>query len=114
MKVSSYKWIYDRNRIIIAKISTSGYTYYGKLYYFDMTDKNMTEIRDNYYNKDIKISLTGSSDSVTGIDMSAQTDLTFLKVKRQREHQDMGIKHHGFYQLASGHSNQKYWKDRMP
>lgn len=80
MKVSSYKWIYDRDRIIIAETSTSGYPYYGKMYYFDMTDKTLNEIRDNYYNKDIKISLTGSSDSVTDIDMSAQTDLTFLKV----------------------------------
>lgn len=80
MKVSSYKWIYDRDRIIIAETSTTGYTYYAKLYYFDMTDKNLTEIRDNYYNKDIRILLAGSSDSVTDIDMSAQTDLTFLKV----------------------------------
>lgn len=80
MKVSTYKWIYDRDRILIAETSTAGYPYYGKLYYYDLMDKNLTEIRDNYYNKDIKISLRSSSDSVTDIDMSAQTDLTFLKV----------------------------------
>lgn len=79
MKVSSYKWIYDRNRILITE-TAAGYQHYGKLYYFDMTDKRLTEIRDNYYNKNIKISLTDSSDSITDIDMSAQTDLTFLKV----------------------------------
>lgn len=79
-RVSSFKWIYDRDRLLIAEISLAGAPYYGKLYYYDMASPGLVEIRDNYYNKDIKFSLSGGGDSITEIDMSAETNLTFLNV----------------------------------
>ena len=80
MKISDYKWIYDRDRLIITEIKTGGYPYYGKMYYIDMKDRKLVEIRDNYYNRDVKIALYGSGDTVSDLDMSAETNLTFLKV----------------------------------
>lgn len=80
MKISDFKWIYDRNRMIITEIATGGNSYYGKMYYFDMKDKKLVEIRDNYNNRDVKITLNGNSDNISDLDMSAETNLTFLKV----------------------------------
>lgn len=78
MQISAFKWIYDRDRLMIAEFSVSG-SRYGKLYYMDMADQKVVEIRDNYYNKNITIPLSSAS-SICQLDMSAETNLTFFKV----------------------------------
>lgn len=79
MQIASLKWIYDRDRLMIAETSTSG-GHFGKFYYIDMSDKNVVEVRDNYFNKDISIPLYNNRRSITEIDISAETNLMFFKV----------------------------------
>lgn len=78
MQISAFKWIYDRDRLMIAEYSVSG-NRYGKLYYMDMADQKVVEIRDNYFNRDIAVPLSSAS-SICQLDMSAETNLTFFKV----------------------------------
>lgn len=100
MNVSAFTWVYDRDRLILAETSggssssSSGLSkksssqsddnnddgYYLKTYYFDMKDKSLIEIRNNDSKHDIKIDLSSKSDQVTGIDLSVDTVVTYLKV----------------------------------
>jgi hydroxymethylpyrimidine pyrophosphatase-like HAD family hydrolase len=78
MQIVLYKWIYDRDRLIITE--KSKISNYAKMYYFELSDRKLVEVRDNYNNKDIKVTYSSSSNSVADIDFSAQTNLYFLKV----------------------------------
>jgi hypothetical protein len=83
MTVSYFKWIYNSDRLIIAEKNTSGSNCYAKLYYYDMKTANLTEIRNNHANSQIKINLTNKTSEITDIDMSSDTGKTYIKTTTQ-------------------------------
>jgi hypothetical protein len=81
MQITNFKWIYDRNRLIIAEKSTStNNTPYFKLYYYDTNDNSITEIYDNVHNKSIKIPVLNNQERISQIEMSTLTNLIYLKI----------------------------------
>jgi hypothetical protein len=81
MQITSFKWIYDRNRLIIAeKSSSTNSTPYFKLYYYDTSDNSITEVYDNANNKSIKIPVLNNQEKITQIEMSTLTNLIYLKI----------------------------------
>jgi len=78
MQIVCFKWIYDRDRLMIAERSKSGS--YFKLYSYDTSDKSTTEVIDNVDEKSIKISVLGSDETVSQIEMSTLTNLIYLKI----------------------------------
>lgn len=80
MNIETYKWIYDRDRmLVIGRYGGKSAGYYLKMYYYDMKDKHLTEVEDND-GKEVRIPLSGKTDKVTGIDASTATNLTYIKV----------------------------------
>jgi len=78
MQIVCFKWIYDRDRLLIAEKRKSGS--YFKLYSFDTSDKSVTEVIDNVDDKSIKISVLGPDETVSQIEMSTLTNLIYLKI----------------------------------
>jgi len=82
-QVSCFTWIYDRDRLIIAEKTITGGGYYIKMYYYDMRDVALTEIRNNDADKDIKVNISNKTDEITGIDMSTPMVKTYVKATTQ-------------------------------
>jgi hypothetical protein len=81
MKAEHFQWLYDRDWLAIAEKSDNATRYPNvKLYSYDIADKTLTEIRNNTANQDLKIQLSSNADSVTQIDMSTGTGVTYVKV----------------------------------
>lgn len=78
MQISAIQWIYDRDRLMIAEYTVSG-NRYGNFYYYDMSEKSVVKIRDNYTNKDIVIPLSAPR-TISAMDMSVETNLTYFKI----------------------------------
>ena len=78
MTFSFYKWVGDRDRLIIAEKSTSNS--YFKLYYYDVINNNTVEISNGSNQSIIKIPANGKSDAVTDIQMSPFTNLIYIKM----------------------------------
>ncbi|MGE5628591.1 MAG: hypothetical protein ACM3X7_10860 [Solirubrobacterales bacterium] len=81
MSITYYKWIYDRNRLIIAE-RPADYNNgaYFKLYYYDVESKNKVEIFNEVNNKSIRIPLYNSNEKISTIDMSTLTNVIFVKL----------------------------------
>ena len=81
MTAECFQWLYDRDWLAIAEKSiNSSISPYVKLYSYDIANKSITEIRNNNANQDLKIQLSSRTDSVTQIDMSTETGVTYVKV----------------------------------
>lgn len=85
MKLDFYKWVYDRNQLIIAERDySSSYGYYVKLYNLDAEDleesAKPSEIRNTVNNTSARIILPRKSSHVTDMDFSTSTVMTFLKI----------------------------------
>ncbi|MFT9055303.1 MAG: hypothetical protein ABF449_01585 [Ethanoligenens sp.] len=103
--VAYFEWVYDRDRLTIVEKNTtlrddgtdtssakkSGGTsrsdssdkssdYFAELYSFDMSDKTITLVRDYMNNHDVLISLNSAGDTISDMDMSTETVVTYLKI----------------------------------
>lgn len=100
--VSYFKWVYDHDRLIIVEKNTPGSgsaddsvssssgtkssrssssdDYFAEFYSFDMSDKSIQLVRDYMNDNDVRISLNSASDSITDMDMSTETVVTYLKI----------------------------------
>jgi hypothetical protein len=78
MSISYYKWVGDRDRIILAEKSTNNS--YFKLYYYDVVNNNTVEISDGIKQSIIKIPANGKSDAVTDIQLSTFTSRIYIKM----------------------------------
>lgn len=83
MQVSYFKWVYDRDRLIIAQKPTAASGKYTKLYYYDMKDRALTEIRDNTNDKSIELSMGDAADQVSDYDMSTTIVKAYVKITSQ-------------------------------
>jgi hypothetical protein len=83
MQLSYFKWVYNRDRLMVAEKKTDGY--YCKLYEYDMKNKELIELRDNVNNSDFKISLQDTTDNITGIDVSTSVVKEYIKVTTQNK-----------------------------
>ena len=81
MQITYYKWIYDRNRIIIAEapINLKNGAYY-KLYYYDVDSKSKVEIFNEVNNKSIQIPINSNNEKITSIEMSTLTNVIYVKL----------------------------------
>lgn len=81
MEILYYKWIYDRNRLILAERPTNikNGTFF-KLYYYDIDSKSKVEIFNEVNNKSIKIPIYNSSEKIDGIDMSTLTNVIYVNL----------------------------------
>lgn len=81
MEIVYYKWIYDRNRLILAerpvKLKNEKYI---KLYYYDVDSKSKVEIFNEVNNKSIKIPIYSSNEKIDAIDMSTLTNVIYVKL----------------------------------
>mgnify|MGYP001212974789 CR=1 FL=1 len=106
--ISYFKWVYDRDRLTIVEkgssVSSSSHSqsstdkngssrtssdsststnttdYFAELYSYDMSDKTTQLVRDYMNNKDVHIALNSPKDTITGMDMSTETVVTYLKI----------------------------------
>lgn len=88
MELSYYKWLYDRNHLILAEKAQGGY--YAKLYSLDMDDATVSNgalVPDEILNnssgtkpRDARITLASQSSEVSAIDFSTNTVTTYVKV----------------------------------
>ncbi len=76
MSILAYRWIYDRDRILIVEKSTSGG--YAKLFSYNTSDKVKTEI-DNAEKKQVLTLPLRSGTTSADLGMSTLTNLTYLK-----------------------------------
>jgi hypothetical protein len=81
MEITYFKWIYDRNRLIIAEkpINSKDGAYY-KLYYYEIDKASKTEIFNEVDNKSIKIPIHDSKEKVSSIEMSTLTNAIYVKL----------------------------------
>jgi hypothetical protein len=83
MNLSYYKWVYDRDQLIVAETS-SGDSDYAKLYNLDADDladsSEPVEIRNTVQNTDAEIPLASKSSAITDMDFSTSTVTTYLKI----------------------------------
>lgn len=84
MELGFYKWVYDRDQLIIAETSSSSSHHYAKLYNLNAkeisTDSKPAEIRDTVNNKEAKITMPSTSSYISDIDFSTSTVTTYLKI----------------------------------
>ncbi|MDP4088016.1 MAG: hypothetical protein Q8930_01945 [Bacillota bacterium] len=80
MTIAYYKWIYDRNRLILAErpVSSKKAAYY-KFYYYDVDSRSTAEIYDEVNNKEVQIP-EYNNEKISEIDMSTLTNLIYVKV----------------------------------
>lgn len=84
MELGFYKWVYDRDQLIIAEVKSTKSSHYAKLY--NLNTKGLKsigipeEIRDTVYNTEAKIRLPSSSSYISDIDFSTSTVTTYLKI----------------------------------
>jgi hypothetical protein len=78
MSISFYKWVSDRDRLILAEKSDNDK--YFKLYYYDVVNNDTVEIADAMSQSIVKITANGKSDAVTDIQMSTLTNLIYVKM----------------------------------
>lgn len=78
--LSYYKWLSDRNRMIIVEktINSNGATI--KFYNYDMSNNQKEEVRDNIHNKSITITVYDQKAEVTDLSISTITNLIYAKV----------------------------------
>ena len=77
MSILAYRWIYDRDRILIVEKSASGS--YAKLCSYNTADKAKTEIDNAQKKQALTIPLKSGTTSAS-LDMSTLTNLTYLKL----------------------------------
>jgi hypothetical protein len=78
MTLSYYKWVSNRDRIILAEKSDS--KKYFKIYSYDVVNKNTVEIYDVIKKSSMKIDTNGNSDAVTDIQTSNSTNIFYVKM----------------------------------
>ena len=104
MKLGYFKWVYDRDQLIIAEMSTGNY-YYAKLYDLNAaaisTDSMPDEIRDTVNNHEEKIPMPTQNSYVSGIDFSTSTVTTYLKITN-------GVGHSILWKFDVPYHNEKY------
>lgn len=81
MEIIYYKWIYDRNRLILAErpINLKKSAFY-KLYYYDVDSKSKAEIFNEVNNRSIKIPIYNNNEKIDAIDMSTLTNVIYVKL----------------------------------
>lgn len=81
MEILYYKWIYDRNRLILAErpTDTKNGTFF-KLYYYDVDSKSKVEIFNEVNNRSIKIPIYNNNEKIDAIDMSTLTNIIYVKL----------------------------------
>jgi hypothetical protein len=81
MEISYYKWIYDRNRLILAErpINLKNGVFF-KLYYYDVDSKSKEEIFNGVNNTSIKIPAYSRNEKIDVIDMSTLTNVIYVKL----------------------------------
>jgi len=79
MEIMNYTWLYDRNRLLIAEktVNTTDGRYM-KMYYYSVSDNQLTEISNTTDNIDLKFTLKAGT-TLDNIKMSTLTNLVYLK-----------------------------------
>lgn len=81
MTLSYYRWVYDRDRIIIVEKPinlSSGRNF--KLYYYDISNKSKMEIFNVVNNKPIKIPIINNNEKIDTIEMSTLNNVMYVKL----------------------------------
>lgn len=81
MTISYYKWIYDRDRLILAErpinlINGNNF----QLYYYDINSKSKMEIFNVVNNKAIKIPIINGNEKIDTIEMSTLNNVMYVKL----------------------------------
>jgi hypothetical protein len=104
MKLGYYKWVYDRDQLIIAEMST-GDSYYAKLYNLNAaaisTSKIPDEIRDTVNNREEKIPMPTHNSYISGLDFSTLTVTSYLKITN-------GVGHSILWKFDVPYHNEQY------
>lgn len=81
MEISYYKWLYDRNRLVLVErpISPKNGAYF-KFYYYDMNNKAKVEIFNEVNNRNIEIPMHNINEKISLIDMSTLTNVIYVKL----------------------------------
>jgi len=81
MEITYFKWIYDRNGLILAEkpINSKDGSYF-KFYYYDIDKTNKTEIFNEVNNKSIKIPIRDSEEKISSIEMSTLNNVIYVKL----------------------------------
>ncbi|MDP4108468.1 MAG: hypothetical protein Q8878_00435 [Bacillota bacterium] len=80
-EILNYKWIYDRNRIVIAeKAEDDSDKPCLKLYFYDTADKVKTQVENALDDRVVSVPLSSPRVTVSDIDMSTLTNLTYFKL----------------------------------
>lgn len=77
MTVLTYRWIYDKDRILIVEKNSAGSS--ARLYYYDTADNVKTEI-DNAEKRQVLTLPLKSGTTSANLDMSTLTNLTYVKL----------------------------------
>ena len=95
MTLGYYKWVYNRDQLIIAETSKSSDSYYAKLYNLNAaaisTSSVPREIRDTVHNTEARIDMPYSSGYISGLDFSTDTVTTYLKISNSYGHSALWI-----------------------
>ncbi|MBV7271671.1 hypothetical protein JMF89_03905 [Clostridiaceae bacterium UIB06] len=87
MEIVYYKWIYDRNRLILAERSTDTKNdMFFKLYYYDVDSNNKVEIFNEVNNRSIKIPIYSGNERIDAIDMSTLTNAIYVKLSSSNDY----------------------------
>ena len=78
--LSFYKWVPDRNRIILAEKMKRGKNSIIKFYYYDVSKNITEEVRNDAKDKEIYLNLTNEKSEVQDIEISPLTNVIYFKV----------------------------------
>jgi hypothetical protein len=87
MEIVYYRWIYDRNRLILAeKPINFKYGSSFKLYYYDIASNSKVEITNEINNRNIQIPIYSKDDKVKSIEMSTLTNVIYVEVSNSNSY----------------------------
>jgi len=81
--LSFYKWVPERNRIILAEKIKKGKNSIIKFYYYDVSKNVVEEVRNDIKDKEIYLELKNEKSEVSGIEISPLTNVWYVKVLNQ-------------------------------
>ena len=78
--LSYYKWVPDRNRIILAEKMNRGQNTIIKFYYYDVSKNITEEVRNDAKDKEIYLDLKSEKSEIQDIEFSPLTNVWYVKV----------------------------------
>lgn len=81
MDLLYYKWIYDRNRLLLVERPTDlNKEAFYKLYYYDVSSNSKVEINNQVGKQSAKIPVKSSDEKIGAIDLSTLNNIIYIKL----------------------------------